>query len=87
MQPWLRTRVRGLRIRYAQMQDSIAALLDELATAARSAVDVAYIRQRLAWVLAGLRDQQGRESDLIYEAYYDAFGSDLPRDARKIKPT
>jgi hypothetical protein len=86
-QPWLRTRVRGLRIRYAQMQDSIAALLDELATAARSAVDVAYIRQRLAWVLAGLRDQQGRESDLIYEAYYDAFGSDLPRDARKIKPT
>jgi hypothetical protein len=39
------------------------------------------IRQRLTWVLAGLRYQRARESDLIYEAYYDAFGSDIPRDA------
>ena len=40
------------------------------------AVDFTDIRQRLAWVLAGLRRQQARESDLIYEAYYDAFRSD-----------
>jgi hypothetical protein len=80
-QPWLRSRVRGLRTRYAQLRDSIAALLDELAAPAGSAVDFADIRQRLAWVLAGLRHQRARESDLIYEAYYAAFHSDLASDA------
>jgi hypothetical protein len=84
-QPWLRNRVRGLRIRYAQLRDSIAALHDELAQDG-PAGQFADIRQRLARVLNGLRDQQGRESDLIYEAYYDAFGSDLPRDASSQLP-
>ena len=86
-QPWLRTRVRGMRTRYAQLRDSIAALHDELTAPGGPKADFADIRQRLSWVLAGLRDQQGRESDLIYEAYYDAFGSDLPRDARQAKST
>jgi hypothetical protein len=86
-QPWLRSRVRGLRTRYGQLRDSIAALQDELAAPDGPRVDFADIRQQLAWVLAGLRGLQGRESDLIYEAYYDAFGSDLPRDARQIKST
>ena len=80
-QPWLRNRVRGLRIHYRQLQDAIVALEDELAAAAGQAVDFTDIRQRLAWVLAGLRHQQARESDLIYEAYYDAFRSDIPQDA------
>jgi len=30
-------------------------------------------RQRLALVLSALRHLRERESDLIYEAYYDAF--------------
>jgi hypothetical protein len=80
-QPWLRNRVRGVRIHYRQLRDAIAALQDELDAAAGQAVDFTDIRQRLAWVLAGLRHQRGRESDLIYEAYYDAFQTDLPRDA------
>ena len=80
-QPWLRNRVRGLRIHYRQLQDAIAALQDELDAAAGQAVDFTDIRQRLAWVLAGLRHQRARESDLIYEAYYDTFRSDIPRDA------
>jgi hypothetical protein len=80
-QPWLRNRVRGLRIHYRQLQDAITALEDELGAAAGQAVDFTDIRQRLAWLLAGLRHQQARESDLIYEAYYDAFRSDLPQDA------
>jgi len=80
-QPWLRNRVRRLRIHYRQLRDAIAALQDELDAAAGQAVDFTDIRQRLAWVLAGLRHQQARESDLIYEAYYDAFRSDIPRDA------
>jgi hypothetical protein len=79
-QPWLRNRVRGLRIHYGQLRDSIAALHGELSAAAGPVVDFTDIRQRLAWVLAGLRHQRARESDLIYEAYYDAFQSDLTQD-------
>ena len=79
-QPWLRNQVRGLRIHYGQLRDSIAALHDELNVPADPVVDFTDIRQRLAWVLAGLRHQRARESDLIYEAYYDAFQSDLTDD-------
>jgi len=85
-QPWLRNRARGLRIHYRQLQDGIAALEAELDAAAGQAVDFTDIRQRLTWVLAGLRHQRARESDLIYEAYYDAFGSDIPRDAADQPP-
>jgi hypothetical protein len=80
-QPWLRNRVRGLRLQYRQLQDGIASLQSELEEPADSAVDFADIRQRLAWILTGFRHQRARESDLIYEAYYDAFRSDLTLDA------
>jgi len=79
-QPWLRNRVRGLRIGYGQLRDGITALSSELDGRAGEAVDFTDIRQRLSWVLAGLRHQQARESDLIYEAYYDAFRTDLARE-------
>jgi hypothetical protein len=85
-QPWLRNRVRGLRIHYRQLRDAIAALQDELDATAGQAVDFTDIRQRMAWVLGGLRHQRGRESDLIYEAYYDAFRTDLPMDAASHPP-
>jgi hypothetical protein len=81
-QPWLRNRVRGLRIHYRQLRDAIASLQGELDTPADPLLDFAGIRQRLAQVLAGLRHQRGRESDLIYEAYYDAVRSDIAQDAR-----
>jgi hypothetical protein len=80
-QPWLRNRVRGLRIHYRQLRDAVAALQDELDHPAGPAVDFTDIRQRLAWVLAGLRHQRARESDLIYEAYYEAVRSDIDEDA------
>lgn len=79
-QPWLRNRVRGLRIQYRQLQEGIASLHSELGEA-DGAMDFADIRQRLAWVLTGLRHQRARESDLIHEAYYDAFRTDLPLEA------
>ena len=79
-QPWLRNRVRGLRLQYRQLQDSIASLRSELEEPADSAVDFADIRQRLASILTGFRHQRARESDLIYEAYYDAFRSDITLD-------
>lgn len=83
-QPWLRNRVRGLRIHYRQLRDVIDALLSELSQADDQAVDFTDIRQRLAWVLAGLRHQRARESDLIYEAYYDAVRADIEDDTNRV---
>ncbi|HEY0934121.1 MAG TPA: hypothetical protein VGD91_10295 [Trebonia sp.] len=80
-QPWLRNRVRGLRLHYRQLQDVITSLRDELDEPGDAPADFADLRQRLSSVLSGLRHQRARESDLIYEAYYDAFGSDITLDA------
>jgi hypothetical protein len=44
------------------------------------------VRQRLGWVLTSLRHQRARESDLIYEAYYDAFRVDLRTPGKKGTP-
>jgi len=79
-QPRLRNRVSGIRIQYDLLRDRIAAVGRELGEPRDSDVDVADLRQRLALILASLRYQRARESDLIYEAYYDAFGADLHQD-------
>jgi hypothetical protein len=78
-QPRLRNRVRGLRAQYRQVRDTIATLQPELARG-DAGLDVADVRQRLAWLLGSLRHQRGRESDLLYEAYYEAFDRDIERD-------
>jgi chromosome segregation ATPase len=80
-QPRLRNRVRGLRAQYRQLRDSIAAIRRELQEP-EAHLDVADLRQRLAWLLGVLRHQRARESDLIYEAYYEAFHRDLLDDAQ-----
>ena len=79
-QPRLRTRVRGLRFTYQQLRDTIASLSDEMAQGGEGDVDD--LRRRLAWLLTAVRHQRARESDLIYEAYYEAFHRDLEADAR-----
>jgi hypothetical protein len=79
-QPWLRNRVRGLRLQSRQSRTALGSLRREL-DQPEAPVDFADLRQRLGWVLAGLRHQRARESDLIYEAYYDAFRADLAADA------
>ena len=80
-QPRLRNRVRGLRTQYRQLRDAIESLRRELAAAPREALpDFADIRQRISWLLTALRHQRSRESDLIYEAYYDAFNADIAAD-------
>jgi len=82
-QPRLRTRVRGLRTQYEQLRHAIGAIRVELADPDQEVGDYADVRQRLAWLLTALRHQRARESDLIYEAYYDAFHTDLNTDARR----
>lgn len=84
-QPWLRNRVRGVRLHYQQLRDSLGSLRQELEESTGPA-DYPDIRQRLGWILTGLRHQRARESDLIYEAYYDAFHADLPAEAVPSDP-
>lgn len=87
-QPLLRNRVRALRLQYRKLCETIGTLRQEIAEPVDSSVDdagvdFADVRQRLGWVLTALRHQRARESDLIYEAYYEAFKVDLrspPRD-------
>jgi hypothetical protein len=81
-QPRLRTRVRGLRAQYRQVCDTIDTLQRELGQPDIDP-DVADLRQRVAWLLGSLRHQRARESDLIYEAYYEAFQRDLETDAEE----
>jgi hypothetical protein len=79
-QPRLRNRVRGVRTQYAQLRDRIGALRRELGDGGDVVADFADIRQRLAWLLTAFRHQRARESDLIYEAYHDAFNAELRPD-------
>jgi hypothetical protein len=79
-QPRLRTRVRGVRAQYRQIREAIASLRGELESGSGTA-DFADVRQRLAWVLTALRHQRARESDLIYDAYFEAFNIDLDQHA------
>ena len=65
-----------------QMRQAITILRQELSEASDDddSVDFAEIRQRLSWMLTALRHQRARESDLIYDAYRDAFDVELERD-------
>src|SRR5579862_4168394 len=79
-QPRLRPRANGVRAQYRHLRDRIGALRRELADESaveQGLVDFADIRQRLGWLLTAFRHQRARESDLIYEAYFDAFNADL----------
>ncbi len=76
-QPRLRNRARALRLQYEKLRETIASLRQELTDHPSGDVDYADLRQRLGWVLTALRHQRARESDLIYEAYYDAFNVEL----------
>jgi hypothetical protein len=79
-QPRLRTRVRGLRTQYAHLRQTIMSMRAELGKPDEDGTDYADVRQRLAWLLTALRHQRARESDLIYEAYYDAFDTEVDLD-------
>jgi hypothetical protein len=81
-QPRLRNRVRGIRTQYRQLRERIGELDRELHQPHDAPPDFADLRQRLTWVLTALRHVRARESDLLYEAYYDAFRADLEEDVR-----
>lgn len=76
-QPRMRNRARALRLQYMKLREMIAGIRQELGEQGAVDVDFADVRKRLASVLTALRHQRARESDLIYEAYYDAFRLEL----------
>jgi hypothetical protein len=76
-QPRLRNRTRALRLQYHKLCETIDSLRREIGEETATGADFADVRQRLGWVLTALRHQRARESDLIYEAYFDAFKLEL----------
>lgn len=83
-QPRLRNRARAVRLQYRTVRDTIGELRHELeGHGDEDAIDYADVRQRLGWLLTALRHQRARESDLIYEAYFDAFNADLRTGAEE----
>jgi hypothetical protein len=80
-QPRLGHRIRGVRAQYRELRQRIGALHRALTTDDDD-IDISDLRDRLAWLLTALRHQRARESDLIYEAYYEAFQRDIEDDLR-----
>lgn len=77
-QPLMRNRARAIRLQYRKVRATIGELRHELEDRDDDGgIDYADLRQRLGWLLTALRHQRARESDLIYEAYFDAFKADL----------
>ena len=79
-QPRLRPRVHGIRAQYGQVRDTVRSLLDEVTTSDLDAIDITDLRRRIERLASALRYQRSRESDLIYEAYYDTFDTELESD-------
>ena len=78
--PRLRARVHGVRAQYTQIRETISSLRRELSTSHADALDITDLRRRTERLASALRYQRSRESDLIYEAYYDTFSTDLESD-------
>ena len=79
-QPRLRPRVHGIRTQYRQIRDTVRSLPNEMATSDPDTLDITDLRRRTERLASALRYQRTRESDLIYEAYYDTFNTELEAD-------
>ncbi len=79
----LRSRTRGTRAQYQQLRDAVAELLSDVARTEALDIDRDDLRRRVARLASALRYQRARESDLIYEAYYDTFETDIETEIRR----
>jgi hypothetical protein len=75
--PRLRSRTHGVRVQYRQLRGTVAELLNDVAMAGALDIDRDHLRRRVARLASAVRYERARESDLIYEAYYDTFDADL----------
>jgi hypothetical protein len=74
-QPRLRNRVRGVRAEYGRLCRQIGVASETVGN--DPDVGVFETRMHLGGLLGALQLLRGRESDLIYEAYFDAFNRDV----------
>ena len=79
--PRLRSRVHGVCAQYTNIREALDGLRRELANTTDAVPDFTDVRERFAWLFSALRHQRARESDLLYEAYHDAFGVDIERES------
>jgi chromosome segregation ATPase len=79
--PRLRSRVHGVRAQYTNIREALNGLRRELTSTTDAVPDFTDVRERFAWLFSALRHQRARESDLLYEAYRDAFGVDIERES------
>ena len=85
-QPRLRHRVHGIRAQYSQIRESLRDLLDVMTHTDPDALDIPDLRRRIERLAAALRYQRSRESDLIYEAYYETFNNELEAGLKDQTP-
>lgn len=76
-QPRLRNRVRGIRAQHTQVRQTVTALLQQMTETETGDHDNIDLRREIARLASLVRYQRARESDLIYEAYYDAFDTEI----------
>ena len=79
-QPRLRARVHGIRVQYTQIRETISKLRSDMTQSDTDALDITDLRRRTERLGSTLRYQRSRESDLIYEAYYNTFNTELESD-------
>ena len=77
-QPRLRGRVRSVRHHYARISDQLKRALQTLTGG--DDLGVAETRMHLNDLISAVQLVRGRESDLIYEAYFDAFDGDVEEE-------
>jgi len=78
--PRLRARVHGVRAQYTQIRETITSIRRDMTQSDTDALDITDLRRRIERLASALRYQRSRESDLIYEAYYDTFDHELETD-------
>ena len=76
-QPRLRNRVRGIRAQHAQIRQIIVDLRKDMTETEFSDRDNIDLRREIARLPSILRYHPARESDLIYEAYFDSFHAEI----------
>ena len=68
--PFLVRRIKNLRAEFDGLFNQAKALQDQIKDAAETQqIGFADLRQRMDWLLSGLKHHQAKESDLVYEAF------------------
>ena len=68
--PFLLRRIKNLRAEFDGLFNQAKALQDQIKDATDSQqIGFADLRQRVDWLLSGLKHHQAKEADLIYEAF------------------